>query len=296
MSSSFLLLLLFNNAAVAIHASARLVQRMFLGKLREAEIESLNERSWRYLAEILSAITVFLPDFTFSFFGMEAALFNLKGLHWLAQKRFRYLKATPLEALNSQLRFCSFLLFLLAVDSLFLYIHLLRSSALLYFVFEYVILVTNAVVILIKYVFFVADMLMEGQFERKAMYTFQLELVRDLLHLLMKSCIIFMLFPNYRIPLLSLYKTFCKFKIRVADYLRYRKITSNLNEHFLNVTTEELQTSDATCIICREEMTTAKKLHCGHLFHVHCLRSWLERKASCPTCRSLIVPTESQTA
>ena len=67
-----------------------------------------------------------------------------------------------------------------------------------------------------------------------------------------------------------------------------------------------------TCIICREEMNprtagqggiatnghareeasgggaggpneTPKKLACGHVFHFHCLRSWLERQQSCPT-------------
>lgn len=54
--------------------------------------------------------------------------------------------------------------------------------------------------------------------------------------------------------------------------------------------------SDATCIICREEMTNAKKLICGHLFHVHCLRSWLERQQTCPTCRALVVPPENATS
>ena len=53
--------------------------------------------------------------------------------------------------------------------------------------------------------------------------------------------------------------------------------------------------SDATCIICREEMTTAKRLSCGHLFHVHCLRSWLERQHTCPTCRALVAPPENGT-
>ena len=54
--------------------------------------------------------------------------------------------------------------------------------------------------------------------------------------------------------------------------------------------------SDATCIICREEMTTAKKLLCGHLFHVHCLRSWLERQHTCPTCRAPIIPLDNGNA
>ena len=39
----------------------------------------------------------------------------------------------------------------------------------------------------------------------------------------------------------------------------------------------------------------AKKLRCGHIFHVHCLRSWLERQNTCPTCRALVLPPETGT-
>ncbi|KAL0363888.1 UNVERIFIED_CONTAM: ERAD-associated E3 ubiquitin-protein ligase HRD1B [Sesamum angustifolium] len=66
-----------------------------------------------------------------------------------------------------------------------------------------------------------------------------------------------------------------------------------MNDRFPDATPEELNASDATCIICREEMTVAKKLSCGHLFHVHCLRSWLERQNTCPTCRALVISPEN---
>jgi len=93
-----------------------------------------------------------------------------------------------------------------------------------------------------------------------------------------------------------------------------------MNERYPNATNEELERlSDRTCIICREEMVAVnnnannnndddaepqrnnnedrprqgnnnnnlgdvpKKLPCGHIFHFHCLRSWLERQQSCPT-------------
>ncbi|CAD5316322.1 unnamed protein product [Arabidopsis thaliana] len=69
-----------------------------------------------------------------------------------------------------------------------------------------------------------------------------------------------------------------------------------MNDRFPDATPEELSSNDATCIICREEMTSAKKLVCGHLFHVHCLRSWLERQNTCPTCRALVVPAENATS
>jgi len=104
---------------------------------------------------------------------------------------------------------------------------------------------------------------------------------------------------NYGVPLhliRELYETFRNFRIRISDYVRYRKITSNMNERFPDATPDELNASDATCIICREEMTTAKKLLCGHLFHVHCLRSWLERQHTCPTCRAPIIPPDNARA
>jgi E3 ubiquitin-protein ligase synoviolin len=161
------------------------------------------------------------------------------------------------------------------------------------------ILATTTVAIFVKYVFYVTDMLMDGQWEKKPVYTFYLELIRDLLHLSMYICFFFVIFMNYGVPLhllRELYETFRNFQIRVSDYLRYRKITSNMNDRFPDATPEELTASDATCIICREEMTNAKKLICGHLFHVHCLRSWLERQQTCPTCRALVVPPENATS
>lgn len=65
-----------------------------------------------------------------------------------------------------------------------------------------------------------------------------------------------------------------------------------------DATAEELSRED-TCIICREEMrpwdpaneahtidrVRPKKLPCGHILHLGCLKSWLERQQVCPTCR-----------
>lgn len=94
--------------------------------------------------------------------------------------------------------------------------------------------------------------------------------------------------------------TLRSFVTRGAELLRYRKATRNMDELYPDATEEELERQgDRTCIICREEMIarevappategpneTPKKLACGHVFHFHCLRSWLERQQICPTCR-----------
>ncbi|KAJ4886609.1 ERAD-associated E3 ubiquitin-protein ligase HRD1A [Raphanus sativus] len=304
-TSKISLMLLLNMCLVLMLALWHLVKLLFLGSLREAEIERLNEQAWRELMEILFAITIFRQDFSSGFLPLVVTLLLIKALHWLAQKRVEFIETAPNVTKLAHVRIVSFLAFLLVVDSIFMYSsvrHLVRSrqaSVSLFFSFEYMILATTTVAIFVKYVFFVTDMIMDGQWEKKPVYTFYLELIRDLLHLSMYICFFFVIFMNYGVPLhllRELYETFRNFQIRVSDYLRYRKITSNMNDRFPDATPEELTASDATCIICREEMTTAKKLICGHLFHVHCLRSWLERQQTCPTCRALVVPPENGTS
>lgn len=59
---------------------------------------------------------------------------------------------------------------------------------------RYMILATTTVSIFVKFVFYVSDMLMDGQWERKAVYTFYLELIRDLLHLSMYLCFFLVIF------------------------------------------------------------------------------------------------------
>lgn len=302
-TSKICFVLLLNMGLVIMCVMWQLVKRLFLGSLREAEVERLNEQSWREVMEILFAITIFRQDFSVSFLAMVTALLLIKALHWLAQKRVEYIETTPSVPMLSHIRIVSFMGFLLILDCLFLYnflkslIQTRQASVALFFSFEYTILATTTVSMFVKYVFYVCDMLMEGQWERKAVYTFYLELVRDLLHLSLYIIFFLVIFLNYGVPLhliRELYETFRNFRIRVADYIRYRKITSNMNERFPDATPEELNASDATCIICREEMVTAKRLVCGHLFHVHCLRSWLERQHTCPTCRALVVPPENR--
>lgn len=301
-TSKVSLVLLLNMGLVVMCILWQLTKKIFLGSLREAEVERLNEQSWREVMEILFAITIFRQDFSVTFLSMVTALLLIKALHWLAQKRVEYIETTPSVPMLSHIRIVSFMGFLFLLDSFFLYnsvkylIETRQASVSFFFAFEYMILATSTVSTFVKYVFYVSDMLMEGQWEKKAVYTFYLELIRDLLHLSMYLCFFLVIFMNYGVPLhliRELYETFRNFKIRVADYIRYRKITSNMNDRFPDATPEEIDSSDATCIICREEMTTAKKLICGHLFHVHCLRSWLERQHTCPTCRALVVPSEN---
>ena len=74
----------------------------------------------------------------------------------------------------------------------------------------------------------------------------------------------------------DLYWTFRNFRARVADFLRYRRVTANMDERFPDATPDDLARADGLCIICREDLGgaggRAKRLPCNHVFHLHCLR------------------------
>ncbi|OAY63290.1 E3 ubiquitin protein ligase RIN2 [Ananas comosus] len=76
---------------------------------------------------------------------------------------------------------------------------------------------------------------------------------------------------------------------RIKAYIKLRKALSSLNGALPDASYEELCAYNDECAICRGPMARAKKLSCSHLFHLACLRSWLDQGLtevySCPTCR-----------
>ncbi|KAG6605710.1 E3 ubiquitin protein ligase RIN2, partial [Cucurbita argyrosperma subsp. sororia] len=76
---------------------------------------------------------------------------------------------------------------------------------------------------------------------------------------------------------------------RIRVFMKLMKALGALHAALPDATPEELQAYDDECAICREPMAKAKKLNCNHLFHLACLRSWLDQGLneyySCPTCR-----------
>ncbi|KAG9885631.1 hypothetical protein KCV02_g19073, partial [Aureobasidium melanogenum] len=150
--------------------------------------------------------------------------------------------------------------------------------------------------------------------EEKRRWLFGLELATDFIKLIVYTVffgisLTFMGLPMHIIR--DVYLTFASFVKRVQDYNNYRKATQNMNSRYPDATSEEL-TNDNTCIVCREVMVPwgqpdaagqarrpslinegmrAKKLPCGHILHLRCLKAWLERQQACPTCRRPVIPT-----
>ncbi|KAJ6347632.1 hypothetical protein OIU76_004165 [Salix suchowensis] len=89
------------------------------------------------------------------------------------------------------------------------------------------------------------------------------------------------LFLNIRALLSAIIK-------RIKGFIKLRIAFNALHAALPDATSEELRAYDDECAICREPMAKAKRLHCSHLFHLACLRSWLDQGLneiySCPIC------------
>ena len=69
------------------------------------------------------------------------------------------------------------------------------------------------------------------------------------------------------------------------SFFKYLTLMRNLESMFCDATEAEVQEA-GDCLVCREPMERGKKLTCGHVFHVDCLRGWLQHQQQCPLCRA----------
>lgn len=302
----------------------RFLQQIFFGQLRILEVEHLYERSWYAVTETCLAMTIFRDEFDAQFVFTFTALLFLKIFHWLCQDRVEFMEQSPAVPRSFHVRMVTLMATLALVDIAIVHYSIETSmrigpTVLIMFAFEYSILAAMAISTFAKYVLNVIDMRMEDPWENKSMYVFYLDLMTDFFKLITYLIFFVIILTFYGLPLhiiRDVYVTLRSFLAKCRDLVRYRRATRNMNERYPDGTNDELERlSDRTCIICREEMVasdvrarrdvperrsgvndTPKKLPCGHIFHFHCLRSWLERQQSCPTCRRPVLEEQRRAA
>jgi E3 ubiquitin-protein ligase synoviolin len=86
---------------------------VFLGSLREIEMEMVRERLSSAVMESLLALTVFREEFGAFFVTMFAALVFVKVLHWLVQDRVDYIEVSPSVSYLQHVRISSLLTLLM---------------------------------------------------------------------------------------------------------------------------------------------------------------------------------------
>jgi E3 ubiquitin-protein ligase synoviolin len=86
---------------------------VFLGTLREVELERINERLSSAIMETCLALTIFREEFNMGFVAMFTILTFLKVFHWLVQDRVEYIEVTPDISRLTHMRITSFMALLL---------------------------------------------------------------------------------------------------------------------------------------------------------------------------------------
>ncbi|KZT43674.1 hypothetical protein SISSUDRAFT_978355 [Sistotremastrum suecicum HHB10207 ss-3] len=316
-------LVLANFSILLSLGMGRLMQQLFFGSLRAIEIERLYDRMWFFLTESLLAFTIFRDEFDTAFGLMFGFLLFVKCFHWLMADRIESMDQVPypgpgplfhirIVALFTLLWFTDLIMLAYATETILAH----GIGGIVLFGSEYAILMASAANAVCKYLVYAYDQRRAGfnggenapVWENKSMWIFYIELATDFMKLITYLTFFMLVLTFYGLPLniiRDVYITGRSFYQRARDLVRYRAATKNMDERYPDVTEAEMnQTSDKTCIICREEMTlrsgarapaaepgqnrdgpndTPKKLPCGHFFHFHCLRSWLERQQNCPT-------------
>ncbi|CEL54156.1 E3 ubiquitin-protein ligase synoviolin [Rhizoctonia solani AG-1 IB] len=303
---------------------AKVMQLIFFGPLRANEVERLYDRTWYFLTESLLAFTIFREDFDAAFVCLFGGLLFVKSFHWILADRVEAMDQQPYPGPPKSFHIRTLALFnLLALVDVVVIGSLVEVilhdgvDGLVLFVSEYAILLASLLNSWLKYLISVYDIYRASRrggddappWEHKSMYIFYVELLTDFLKLSTYLAFFLTVLTYYGLPLniiRDVFLTARSFIGRVRDLLRYRAATRDMDHRYPDALPAEMEAlGDRTCIICREEMvsrgaagagavtggpnTTPKKLPCGHIFHFHCLRSWLERQQSCPTCRRTVL-------
>eukprot|EP00276_Gloeochaete_wittrockiana_P005160 CAMPEP_0184658560 /NCGR_PEP_ID=MMETSP0308-20130426/25923_1 /TAXON_ID=38269 /ORGANISM="Gloeochaete witrockiana, Strain SAG 46.84" /LENGTH=367 /DNA_ID=CAMNT_0027097651 /DNA_START=87 /DNA_END=1187 /DNA_ORIENTATION=+ len=302
-------LILVNLGYSLLFLIGKITQWFFFGKLRVIESQAVYERLLTYvLFKVVFLGAIVQPELKeyllwtswFAVFGF------LKTFCSLARDRLEYLTFSPDVPTRIHVKLLILLTGISLSNGLWFYVCILVLNAgfvslFLFLAYESVMLFLDLVQTYVKYALHFWERQTTDSAWDRGTYVYMAEFVTDvaglsltlghqlhvwIFHGLIFNWIDFFLFLNMR-------ATFNNLRKRINGFRNFRNATSNLDARFPDATAEELARTDRICIFCRDEMATAKRLPCSHLFHLQCLRSWLERNQTCPTCRASVDPSAS---
>ncbi|KAJ4871043.1 E3 ubiquitin protein ligase RIN2 [Raphanus sativus] len=302
------------------------LKTLFFGDLYGVETKKLVERLANYIIYKGTFLPLVIPPTIFQgvlWTVWLTVLCTLKMFQALARDRLERLNASPSSTPWTYFRVYSVLFLVLSVDMLWIKLSLMTyntigSSVYLLLLFEPCSIAFETLQALLIHGFqlldmwtnhlvvnnsdcqrskFLDSMTAGSLLEWKGLLNRNLGFFLDMATLVMALChylhiwwlhgIAFhlvdaVLFLNIRALLSAILK-------RIKGYIKLRIALGSLHAALPDATSEELRAYDDECAICREPMAKAKRLHCNHLFHLGCLRSWLDQGLndvySCPTCR-----------
>ncbi|KAI5191278.1 E3 ubiquitin-protein ligase synoviolin [Nematocida sp. AWRm77] len=275
-----------------VYLSAQLTVRVFIGKLTPLEVEGVQDYGVRYLGNICLIITLFADNITLRGLIVFSVVFGMKIVHWVVGLRIDTVEKNG-EMLDSVIvkmyAMCGVLLcadFLLMVKSLrYAFVH---PGVSILFGFEFSLVFAYAIRCI--YAITVLSMVREKSIEERIFMMFYGDFVFGVFKIAAHVVCLVWTTVHFRMPINLLRESMYIIKhltTRTRAVMMYRDILKEL-EACPDISGSALE-ENLTCLICHEEMETAKKLECSHMFHLDCLKEWLHRQQICPVCRKEFV-------
>jgi hypothetical protein len=307
-------LIVLNAGCCLLYLFGKLLQETFLGTLREMEAIKVGDRARTYALGKMIFMGAILHDHDekemMVWFTWLTLVGFVKHMGLLVRDRLEYVTLaintmdlpkigillSIVVALNTYLVFVCVRVFGCRLDEC----DAGAVSVMLLLLFECLLTYIDALQTFLRVALYVINLKREVHSERRRLYAFYSELTcqlmvhtLSLLHYIHVWAVHGLSFSLLDFLLLLHTRTIVS-KIRAK--LTSLSIFLTIDKRLPDATAEQLATAqDAkdACAICREDLSSAKVLPCGHLFHLVCLRDWLDQSATCPICRRPVPSTAS---
>ena len=284
--------LIYLQAGIVAFWIGKLFKVIFFGTLQRNELENIVEQMWSAVTDTLLAFA-FFREITSHYLLLFILLF-FKFFHWTMHERVETMERNLFISWIFHFRIISLIVLFSVVDISFLKhatdsLLLKGFSVQVIFGFEYLILLLLVVTITLKYFFHTIDLTSQQPWDNKTTFIMYTELTSAFIRLCLYLALFAVMTQYVFIPLFAIWPTyiaFRTFRYYFTVIFLARKAVGNLRNYQIP-TADELERYNDLCIVCREDLVNrdCKKLPCGHIYHTSCLKSWFQRKQSCPLCR-----------
>eukprot|EP00927_Polykrikos_kofoidii_P027303 TRINITY_DN24070_c0_g3_i2.p1 TRINITY_DN24070_c0_g3~~TRINITY_DN24070_c0_g3_i2.p1 ORF type:complete len:702 (+),score=113.45 TRINITY_DN24070_c0_g3_i2:101-2206(+) len=299
------LAVMYNFAFALFLLFGKAVLRLFIGTLRDLEVEQLVDSGRGFVADTILFLVFYAPTIdnqevgTVYMIQYICCVIFMKGFHLATQIRVSHMFEVGVPRLIVNIKLVALMCLLLSFDIVacqYFYGVASRSSTFFtWILFEALTMSTVVVVSICKYSVHMVDLRLDNGWPGKSVCLFYIDLIHDVVSMTLFLVFMMTFFVQNpsRLPIYMMadvIQVARKLAQRLHSFRRYRRISLNMEMRFPDATDEEIEQNEH-CVICRESLfegSKPKKLSCTHIFHIDCLRSWLVMQQVCPTCRAEI--------
>jgi E3 ubiquitin-protein ligase synoviolin len=184
----------------------KITKSIFLGRLRDAEVELLIDRCKYSITETLLALTIFRNELSPRIILLFGFLSFVKIFHWLGKSRLDYLQQLMPIPMISHIRLFSLLVTLGMVDVVVSYLCIIHTvtagrTVIILFGFEFGVLTIAILNYMMRYILHIIDSRYENGLTSKGLYLMLLDLLCDAMKFAVYVIFFCLVFVYYGLPI-----------------------------------------------------------------------------------------------